>query len=361
MYKVVFSCRSAFSCYIGCLIISIVGQNIPAVHAEVTLAGGEKAPGVKKIYGGVFVGGAGAEEDTFWEITKAYDTRLLGLTNSGWNPQMMVGLGRSAATKNAVKAAIDRFKPGGATPLQPGDEFQFYFVGHARIGQDPLGKTRYEFGLADGVVTMDRMPYDPPEVPSLGEWLSGFPPSVTISVILVTCHSKTGAEILRANVQNSEGNPLDSNHLCIGYCCDWTGSVLWPWGDPKRSDFTEELIKGIENAVQSSGKAITKDVIRNSVAPALKEKNTGDNDGDTKIDEDSAVPGGTPGEDAMCYDDDGDGSIDEDPAPQEAGCVEGSTVGDIPTVSGWGLIIMAGLLLAAGAVVIWRRFKAVPA
>jgi len=34
---------------------------------------------------------------------------------------------------------------------------------------------------------------------------------------------------------------------------------------------------------------------------------------------------------------------------------------DIPTVSEWGLIIMAGLLLTVGAVVIRRRFKTVPA
>ncbi len=33
----------------------------------------------------------------------------------------------------------------------------------------------------------------------------------------------------------------------------------------------------------------------------------------------------------------------------------------IPTVSEWGLIIMAGLLLTVGTVVIWRRFKAVSA
>ena len=32
----------------------------------------------------------------------------------------------------------------------------------------------------------------------------------------------------------------------------------------------------------------------------------------------------------------------------------------IPTVSQWGLIIMAGLLLTAGAVVIWRRLRTVP-
>ncbi len=38
-----------------------------------------------------------------------------------------------------------------------------------------------------------------------------------------------------------------------------------------------------------------------------------------------------------------------------------SDTSDIPTVSQWGLIIMAGLLLTVGAVVIWRRFKTVPA
>lgn len=285
---------------------SVVQSQTP--ESQVTLAGGGKN------YRGVFAGG---KEDSaigkllIWDNIEAYTDELFEWPDSGWTYDRMSRFDSDSANLSKIKAAIDKCKPGGETPLKAEDEFQFVYVGH--------GPT---MDFIDGELPT----FDPdPEPNSLAEWLSGFAPSVSIAVIFNSCGSKLDANILAkpGRVTDSNGKPLDSSHLGIAWSAAGADNYLsfsltWWW--PFTASFMEKLTDGVNDAMGSSGVAVMKDVIKNYVAPTVKEQNTGDNDNDTKIDEDGAILRSGP-PNVIDYDDDGDGEKDEDPSPQEGGYI----------------------------------------
>jgi len=309
--------------------LSASSNEVRAAGSEVTLAGGGKT------YGGVFVGGWDtAQPSVINDNLNAYTNMLLKWSPaSGWTAGQQSILPVDKATLNAIKAAIDRFKPGGETPLWPGCEFQFVYVGHGD------GLSLY---FADGP-DPDSLD-DQLNIETLAEWLSGFPKSVTIAVIFNSCCSNGYAEeLVKAGVKDSNGKPLNASHLGIAWsaiCRTNYLSYSWTWWWPFTASFMEKLTDGVEDGMDKHGVAVMKDIIKNYVVPTVKEQNTGDNDGDAKIDEDGAILRAE-SPNVIDYDDDGDGEIDEDPAPQEGGYIgpEGGVGGIVIPVDKFGLLV----------------------
>jgi hypothetical protein len=131
--------------------------------------------------------------------------------------------------------------------LQPGDEFQFAYFGHG-----PL----LEFADGDVNATI------------LAEWLSGFPHSVTVAVILDSCHSCGFAyQLARAGVKDKDGNSLDGHHLCIVWASSGADNYLvaswnlW-WNKWRNNNFLEDLIDGIGRELRKRGGiAFPRDII----------------------------------------------------------------------------------------------------
>lgn len=290
------------------------------VSAEVTLAGGGKK------YGGVFVGGWDSIEynrKLMEDNLTAYQNHLLELENSGWTEDMMAGGPPDIVSVNSIKAAINRFKPGGAKALVAGDEFQFFYIGHGPYMYVKDGPDEDEFE-------------DEIKTETLAEWLSGFPKSVTVSIVFDSCSSKSDTDILaKLGIKDADGDYLDANHLCLVWAAEGATNIIEPSGRWFLPDwlfgttFLEALIAGIEGAVGSDGKAIASEVVDTYVSPQVKESTHGDNDNDGKSDEDGSSichEEDTPPDQKPEHDDDGDSKIDEDPSPQDSGCRQPQSV-----------------------------------
>lgn len=303
------------------VIVAIIGLSLffeADVLAEVTLAGGKNLAGEEKKYGGVFVAGAAIEEGflarlharaVFYDNVLVYTKRLLAIKKGGWESERMKRF-KFGATLAEVEGAINSLKP----VLESGDEFQFFYAGH---GTPPT--------FQDGP-DEDTEP-DTLDMPTLAKWLSGFNHCVTISVIFASCHSWLDAiNLANIPVTDIKGERLGPTHLGIAYAATGVNymslykPILW------EITFVGQLSNTIRHLVDVTGVAIMKFSINNYVKPNLVEAQTGDNDGDGKIDEDGACFSTDPTHrlnNVPDCDDDQDGDIDEDPSPQESGYIEG--------------------------------------
>lgn len=219
------------------LIFFVFSLPVTTVLGVVTLAGGGK----EKNYRGVVVGGKG---EGFWSEqiinnnVMTYKNKLcFRLVGSRWTFDRMDMFLSNQGTRAEVKAAIDACKPGGATPLKPGEEFQFVYFGHG---------SNLEF--EDGDVGANE----------LGQWLSGFPHSVTIAVILDSCHSRDFAlNLADRRVKNKDGAFLDGHHLCAAYASssadNWLSFYEAWWC---HDSFLEDLIDGISRELSKFGIAL---------------------------------------------------------------------------------------------------------
>lgn len=286
-----------------------------AISAEaiVTVAGSGKT------YGGVFVGGG----DPGWfgrrtinENLNQYTNALKNTPDSGWSEDRMSIIPSSNEnTTETVKRAIDRYKPGGDRALKPGDEFQFFFVGHGR----PPALAYNKDAKGNPIIT------DLDEA-TLAKWLSGFPRSVTIAVILDTCYSYQSAWMLaKSGITNNKEELLDYNHLGIAWSAVNRNYILNPvrWSFPHFlfTSWLRKFIEDIKKALKEKGVANLQHIAY-TILPPVSDKQTGDNDSDGKVDEDGSCSPTPEYEHIMGIDDDNDGEIDEDPAPQTPGYIE---------------------------------------
>lgn len=305
----------------------------------------------KTTFHGVFVGMTEAGEKGATKTKEALEE------TPGWagNTKLLSGSGEgdNKATRANIKNAIDTAK----TASKAGDEFIFYFAGHAggtedtddpdteKNEKDEPEKKKGEGAKHNGYDEHIEVADDPNTEEKddtitddeLTEWLSGFPECVSIVVILDCCwagHFVGGSEDLQG-IKDAKENPVCK--LGILMAAKDMAALEWdwyqtPWGrrDIDYGIYTHRLLKGLEKVggkyrADSNGDGnITAEEWSDYAAPraafdddidcqfdedppgdANRDGNP-DDDGDNVIDED--------GVNKLGNDDDNDGNVDEDPA-----------------------------------------------
>lgn len=263
---------------------------------------------------------------------------------SCWKVENAKMMDKGTATKQAIKDAIDSFKG----QANSGDEFLFYYVGHGgngalndpdrdtelkgddvinpadknqilpgedgKLDTQPDGDDDSEIGVGDtdgdeaeiggrfdAYIIVDGDPnyiYDD----ELAEWLSGFKQCVSIEVFIGSCYSWQfwgGKNDLKKLKPCGEGSYVQFvGFKAIAY-----------------DELSRGVIKALEETPQD-GTATHADIAKKARAGATY-NTEGDNDNDTKVDEDGYDyiyhPNLTVS--FLMIDNDLDGSIDEDPEP----------------------------------------------